>query len=320
MRQIFGRINHWLTAFGPSYIAPALLKSEIPISIDGVRLHAAGVPAPTLRVGEKEFEHSTWTDTRVEFTVPRSVFPKLEQGTAFQQADLTLYLPFRAWVPWNWWKFWKWRSVEPIPFRMMFVVVPETLGSYYSAQEVDVPREVRQAYVRDVDAHAYGGTDPRKECFSPDQGYDFDLGTVERTMTDRRARKDDDYSAGTNVATVRAVPDEIETKKHVCILVVASVGCTECEGWTTGRLQVDEVKTEWDRTTFIPVTPQMLDWKHDGEVTLLTDPVSQIITVDMFGEIERKFTSTAPVSFQFIDVVPDPPNKVLFLRPKFKEN
>jgi hypothetical protein len=58
-----------------------------------------------------------------------------------------------------------------------------------------------------------------------------------------------------------------------------------------------------------------LTWKDGGQIRLLDDAVSQVITVNLFDEIKTPFTATAPAKFQFINVVPDLHNKILFLRP-----
>ncbi|MBR0868660.1 hypothetical protein ACVIWV_008651 [Bradyrhizobium diazoefficiens] len=58
-------------AYSPSYVAPASISDTVRISISGVRLHAADVAAPKLRMKGLDFTPSEVTDVSLGFLVPR---------------------------------------------------------------------------------------------------------------------------------------------------------------------------------------------------------------------------------------------------------
>jgi hypothetical protein len=113
-----------VTAYGPKYISPASIADTINIRAAGVRLHADAVPDPKLVIGNREFQPDEVTDVSVSFVVPRTVFSDLQSGTSFKEATLKFYRDGGGWIRWPWTK------TEEIPFRLLFTVLPENLGTY----------------------------------------------------------------------------------------------------------------------------------------------------------------------------------------------
>jgi hypothetical protein len=147
-----------VTAYGPGFISPSGLADVIRVSVRGVRLHGAGVDSPKLTIGKVEYRPDDYTDVSLGFTIPRSAFATLRKGTSFQSSTLTFYHDAGGFNPF--------RKPEEIPFRLLFTVLPEELGSF-STSTVIAKGRLDVVHLRTPDITASkegGGGDTQGDC------------------------------------------------------------------------------------------------------------------------------------------------------------
>jgi hypothetical protein len=101
----------------------------------------------------------------------------------------------------------------------------------------------------------------------------------------------------------------------VCLHLLARPTEKNTSAETVGGLEVswsreDEVEQTLDSKT------QVLNWLRDQPLTLAQNAKSQILTITLFGEIERVVPATTPSDLIFLSATPDTRNSTLILAPK----
>jgi hypothetical protein len=152
-----------ITAYGPAFVAPAFISDKVRVAIAGVRLHAAGVAPPKLKIKGAEFSPEEFNDVSLGFIVPRSVFTTPTKGTSFEKGVVTLYRPSGSWLPGT--------RPEAIEFSFLFTILPAELGTYTVSTIELVPR-VEEKLLKTEPLSATrngGGGDVKKDCYVPEK-------------------------------------------------------------------------------------------------------------------------------------------------------
>ena len=299
--------------YTPAYIPPENLGHDVKIVITGQRLHKIGVDTPTIQIAGATLPAAGATDTVISFVVPHSLFGMHQSGTAFSSARLIIYRPVSSW--WDWVPG-RTLKQQAIPFSLLFTALPEELGVYSTEiieSESAVDRQkFQQPQVLSATKNGGGGKEV-SDCYTPKEGYHFDLYTAKLIEDKHTAYKDNDTSPGTNSGGIY-YKDGVKGIDRICVAVLASTGCTECGATTEGHLEVDMVKPIVKEADPKVSAEKPLLWE-DNPIPLAKDAVTQLIHIKVFNEIPRVFSLSEPSSMQFIEVKPDPRDAVTILHP-----
>ena len=268
--------------YTPAYIPPEKLGHDVKITITGQRLHKIGVDAPTIAVGGATLQADGGTDTSVSFVVPHSLFGVHQDGTTFSTAKLTIHRAVSSWLDWV-------PGRKPIqqdiPFALLFTVLPEQLGMYSTEVATSVTDVDRKKFQQPQELRATsngGGSKEVTDCYTPKEGYHFDLYTAKLIEDKHTAYKDNDTSPSTNYGGIY-YKDGMKGVDRICVAVLAATGCKECGATTEGHLEVDMVKNVVKEGDPKLSVEKPLQWE-DTSIPLTKDAVTRLIHLKVFNE------------------------------------
>lgn len=300
-----------ITRVWPQYIGPANMQDEVEVVIDGVRLHATGVPAPVLQIGGRAFE-GVATDVDLKFSIPRNTFEVLPQKTKLQSGTISLFRKSGSWNPFA-------PAHDRVDFGVMFTVLPEKLATFRTHATVYEDRIERRNKVTTppLDTGLKPGWGPHSvsECVKPDQDFKFDLDTVSLPIDAFEGRKHKNTSPSINTGGM-FFKDGIKLDSMICFEAVASTGCNECWSRTAGHLEVSMTRKFREQQDRKPTDPVEILWSKERSVSYIPNAVSQLIEIEFFGEYTKLMPLNSSESFSFLKLEANTANRLLLIRPQ----
>ncbi len=303
-----------VTSYEPGHIPPDSVLHTIKITVSGERLYKLGADKPKIEIAGTTYDADSVTDTSIKFIVPHSAFGFRQSGTAFIRANLVV---FRIASSWSDWLPWISPRQEKIPYPLVFNVLPEQLGSYRVDTIPRVNRLEEKDFKQPHEFHAEkwgGGAAQDGDCFTPIDGFEFDLTTVELVELEHFGQKDDAVAPGINLGGI-GYEGKVKEKGRICVVVTANTNCKECGARTKGHLKAKMVRgvTE-DGQTLVGVEVPII-WE-DKEIKVDAAASSQVLHIRLFDEIPRIELLTRASSMQFLRIAPDARNNIVVLKPQ----
>lgn len=300
-----------ITRVWPQYIGPANMQDTVEVVINGVRLHAADVPAPVLQIGGRAFG-GVVTDVDLKFSVPRNAFEILPQKTKLQSGTISLFRKSGSWNPFA-------PAFDKVDFGVMFTVLPEKLATFRTHATVYEDRIERRNKVTKppVDTGLQPGWGPHRvpECVKPDQDFKFDLDTISLKVDAFEGRKHKNTSPSINIGGM-SIKDGIKLDSVICFEAVARTGCNECWSRTSGHLEVSMTRKYREQQDRKPTDPVEILWSKQSSVSYIPNAVSQLIEIDFFGEYTKLMPLNSSESFGFIKFEANSANRLMLIQPQ----
>jgi len=274
-----------VTRYSPTYVPPSDRDDTVRITVEGLRLHTAEFGRPKLEIGEEVFYGSA-TDRTIVFDLPRSVFPSQKIKPASLQTKLILEAPSGVWTINRWMS-----KPQLITFGLSFVVIPDKLGDYTVSGVRVLTEVVKEDYVPvppdppTLTIQQGVGVRAVTHCYTPPEGFDFDLNTAKAIMVERQGAEPGGsggkWNPAVNIGQAVLDPTQVLDRKRICLSVSAGTGCKNCSATSVGKLSVKTTKTV-ERREKLTETAAQLNWEPVF-VDIDEKVPNQAINVSIFG-------------------------------------
>lgn len=297
--------------YGPNYIQPQGFEGKLRITVQGFNPDREN---PSLKIGTKEFQPNEKFGNQLSFVVSRTDFPFMERRTDFAYAKLTLY-DSRQWLGLG--------HRRPVSYDLIFLVLPNKLGTYQYQQIVSVPKtETRDWSATIATGRTTTDNAENEACWSPPNGTIFDLGTVKLDAQVMGwfadGGRDNRYNqGGAKWFTQPTLSSDNTPTQKICVHLYARPTERNSSAQTQATVSAQTVR-DYSEDATTDTGAVELEWDHDKSLDLNSNAKRSILSIRLFDEISHVLPATSPSDLQYLEITPDTRNGVVILAPQRK--